>query len=36
MLAKHKVPLIEDVLYNDLCEDDERRRAVQSFDAPAR
>lgn len=33
MLAKYKVPLIEDVLYNDLCEDDERRRAVQSFDA---
>ena len=32
MLARHKVPLIEDVLYNDLCEDDDRRRAVQSFD----
>jgi len=32
MLARHKVPLIEDVLYNDLCEEDDRRRAVQSFD----
>ncbi|MBT9610139.1 MAG: PLP-dependent aminotransferase family protein [Aquabacterium sp.] len=32
MLARHKVPMIEDVLYNDLCEDDDRRRAVQSFD----
>ena len=32
MLARHKVPLIEDVLYNDLCDDDDRRRAVQSFD----
>jgi len=33
MLAHHQVPLIEDVLYNDLCEDEDRRRAVQSFDA---
>ena len=32
MLARHQVPLIEDVLYNDLCEEDDRRRAVQSFD----
>ena len=32
MVARHQVPLIEDVLYNDLCEDDDRRRAVQSFD----
>ncbi|WP_290902960.1 PLP-dependent aminotransferase family protein [Aquabacterium sp.] len=32
MLARHKVPMIEDVLYNDLCEEDDRRRAVQSFD----
>ena len=32
MLARHKLPMIEDVLYNDLCEDDDRRRAVQSFD----
>jgi DNA-binding transcriptional MocR family regulator len=32
MLARHKLPMIEDVLYNDLCEDEDRRRAVQSFD----
>jgi DNA-binding transcriptional MocR family regulator len=32
MLARHKVPLVEDVLYNDLCEDEERHRAVQSYD----
>ncbi len=32
MLARHKVPLIEDVLYNDLCDDEDRRRAVQAFD----
>lgn len=36
MLARHKVPLIEDVLYNDLCEEDDRRRAVQSFDTSGR
>jgi DNA-binding transcriptional MocR family regulator len=33
LVAKHRVPLIEDVLYNDLVEDDERRRAVRSFDS---
>lgn len=33
MVSRHQVPLIEDVLYNDLCEEDDRRRAVQSFDA---
>jgi len=32
MVAERRVPLIEDVLYNDLAEDDERRRAVRSFD----
>jgi DNA-binding transcriptional MocR family regulator len=35
MLARHKLPMIEDVLYNDLCEDEDRRRAVQSFDTAA-
>lgn len=33
MLAEHDVPLIEDVLYNDLAEEDDKRRAVKSFDA---
>jgi DNA-binding transcriptional MocR family regulator len=33
MLADHDVPLIEDVLYNDLAEEDDKRRAVKSFDA---
>ncbi|WP_374318143.1 PLP-dependent aminotransferase family protein [Aquabacterium sp.] len=32
MLARHGIPLIEDVLYNDLCEEDDKRRAVRSFD----
>jgi len=32
MVAERRVPLIEDVLYNDLAEDDELRRAVRSFD----
>jgi DNA-binding transcriptional MocR family regulator len=32
MVAERRVPLIEDVLYNDLAENDEQRRAVRSFD----
>lgn len=32
MAAEYQVPVIEDVIYNDLCEQDERRRAVKSFD----
>lgn len=32
MVAAQGVPLIEDVLYNDLAEQDDRRRAVKSFD----
>lgn len=32
MAAEHDVPVIEDVIYNDLCEHEERRRAVKSFD----
>lgn len=32
MLAARGVPLIEDVLYNDLCEEDDKRRAVKSYD----
>ena len=32
MVADQGVPLIEDVLYNDLAEQEDRRRAVQSFD----
>jgi DNA-binding transcriptional MocR family regulator len=32
MVAERRVPLIEDVLYNDFAEDDELRRAVRSFD----
>ena len=32
MVARHDVPLIEDVLYNDLAEHDDMRRAVKSFD----
>ena len=32
MLSRHDVPLIEDVLYNDLAEDDDMRRAVKSYD----
>jgi DNA-binding transcriptional MocR family regulator len=33
MVAARGIPLIEDVLYNDLAEQDDRRRAVKSFDA---
>jgi DNA-binding transcriptional MocR family regulator len=33
MVADRGIPLIEDVLYNDLAEQDEQRRAVRSFDA---
>ena len=32
MVSRHQVPLIEDVLYNDLAEHDDMRRAVKSFD----
>jgi DNA-binding transcriptional MocR family regulator len=32
MVAQHRVPLIEDVLCNDLAEDEGQRRAVRSFD----
>lgn len=32
MVGERGVPLIEDVLYNDLAEQEDRRRAVQSFD----
>lgn len=32
MVAKHDVPLIEDVLYNDFAGHDDHRRAVRSFD----
>jgi len=32
MLGSRGVPLIEDVLYNDLCEEDDKRRAVKAFD----
>lgn len=33
MVADRGIPLVEDVLYNDLAELDEQRRAVRSFDA---
>jgi DNA-binding transcriptional MocR family regulator len=33
LVAEHDIPLIEDVIYNDLAESDERRRAVKAFDA---
>ncbi|HEX2012883.1 MAG TPA: PLP-dependent aminotransferase family protein, partial [Roseateles sp.] len=33
LVARHDVALIEDVLYNDLAEQEERRRAVKSFDS---
>lgn len=36
LLAEHDVPLIEDVLYNPLAEQDERRRAVRAFDPTGR
>ena len=32
MVSRHEVPLIEDVIYNDLAEHDDARRAVKSFD----
>ncbi len=32
MVARHNVPLIEDVLYNDLAEQDDKRRAVKAYD----
>ena len=32
MMAKHEVPLVEDVIYNELSELQDRRRAVRSFD----
>jgi DNA-binding transcriptional MocR family regulator len=32
LLAQYRVPLIEDVVFNDLLASDERRRAVKSFD----
>ncbi|UXH78745.1 PLP-dependent aminotransferase family protein [Roseateles amylovorans] len=32
MVAHHDIALIEDVLYNDLCEQEDKRRAVKSFD----
>jgi len=33
LLAARQVPLIEDVVFNDLLASDERRRAAKSFDA---
>lgn len=32
LLASHQVPLIEDVVFNDLLASDERRRAAKAFD----
>jgi DNA-binding transcriptional MocR family regulator len=32
LVAQRGVPLIEDVIYNALCEHDEQRRAVRSYD----
>jgi DNA-binding transcriptional MocR family regulator len=32
LLARHGVPLIEDVVFNDFLASDERRRAVKAFD----
>jgi len=32
MMVDHDIPLIEDVIYNDLAEQDDTRRAVKSFD----
>ncbi len=32
LVAERGVPLIEDVIYNDLCEHDEVRRAIRSHD----
>ena len=36
MLASRDIALVEDVLYNDLAEQDDRRRAVKSFDQDGR
>lgn len=33
LVAAHDIALIEDVIYNDLAEQDDKRRAVKSFDA---
>jgi len=33
MLSQRGIPLIEDVLYNDLAEQDDKRRAVKAFDS---
>lgn len=35
MLAKRQIPLIEDVVFNDLLASDERRKAAKAFDADA-
>jgi DNA-binding transcriptional MocR family regulator len=32
MMSAHGIPLIEDVIYNELAEQDDKRRAVKSFD----
>jgi DNA-binding transcriptional MocR family regulator len=32
MVAAHDIPLIEDVVYNDLAEQDDKRRAVKAHD----
>jgi len=32
MLTKHQVPLIEDVVFNDLLASDERRKAAKAYD----
>lgn len=32
MMSAHDIPLIEDVIYNELAEQDDKRRAVKSFD----
>jgi DNA-binding transcriptional MocR family regulator len=32
LVAEHDIPLIEDVIYNDLAEHDDKRRAVRAFD----
>jgi len=32
LVARHDIALIEDVLYNDLCDQEDKRRAVKSFD----
>lgn len=32
LLTRHRVPLIEDVIYNDLVGDEPNKRAVKSFD----